>query len=268
MIIVYKAVNKINNKCYIGVTKALGKRINRHYASAFKENSQLLFPRALRKYGKENFIWEILYECETKDEGIKKEIEFIKICNSYYVDGFGYNMTHGGEWGDTWLGKKKPHSEDTKKKIGLALKNKKKSDEHKKNLQIARNKRPLFSQETKDKMSKSMMGKNKGRKHSDEIKITFGNGMRGKNHSIEVRNKIREASKNVSQETKILREQTRKKNYEKFLSREYIAISKKEKIDVSNIRDFCKIKNLPIIKIYKTINKNLNYNNWTFQIKE
>ena len=57
--IVYIAKNKINNKCYVGITTTtLEKRIAEHY-SHFK-SKHTKFYKAIRKYGKENFVWDTL----------------------------------------------------------------------------------------------------------------------------------------------------------------------------------------------------------------
>ena len=64
--IVYKATNIINNKCYIGqTTDTLDNRIKRHLIKSKKTNNY--FHNAIRKHGIDNFKWEILYECDSKE---------------------------------------------------------------------------------------------------------------------------------------------------------------------------------------------------------
>ena len=64
--IIYKATNLINKKVYIGQTvKTLKERIYKHLC----EGKCPHFYRALKKYGKDNFEWEIIKECEEQKLG-------------------------------------------------------------------------------------------------------------------------------------------------------------------------------------------------------
>ncbi len=95
MAFIYKSTNKINGKCYIGRTSydKLYKRINSHiWFSKNKNCSNIPFSNALKKYGKENFEWEILEECKKEDMG-DKEIYWISQLNPEY------NVTLGGDGG-------------------------------------------------------------------------------------------------------------------------------------------------------------------------
>lgn len=94
--IIYKATNKINNKVYIGQTiKTLKERIYMHYYKA--ENSLNIththFINAIRKYGKDNFDWEIIDQADTQEELNKKEIYWIQFYDSINN---GYNIQKGG----------------------------------------------------------------------------------------------------------------------------------------------------------------------------
>lgn len=96
--IVYKITNTVNNKIYIGLTnKSLQKRWKTHCNSAFSKNDPCVFHKAIRKYGEDSFKKEILESDLTEDEAKEKEIFYIKKFNSYYLNGYGYNMTFGGE---------------------------------------------------------------------------------------------------------------------------------------------------------------------------
>ncbi len=62
---VYKITNTINNKCYIGITNNYKKRWSNHKTTYLNENSKEYdkpLYRAFRKYGLENFTFEILEE--------------------------------------------------------------------------------------------------------------------------------------------------------------------------------------------------------------
>lgn len=115
--IIYMAINKINNKKYIGKTsKSLEQRKLDHEKNS-KKGSKLLFHRAIRKYGKENFIWNIICICKNDNELNNKEIEMIK---TYNTIGNGYNISTGGTGGDNLTFN--PNKEKICKKISESLK--------------------------------------------------------------------------------------------------------------------------------------------------
>ena len=99
---IYKITNLINNKCYIGqTTKSIEERWNRHKRDAFnKEKYNYEYPlyRAFRKYGIENFSFEIIEECETSELN-EKEIYWINYYNS--AKSKGYNQSLGGKGNKT-----------------------------------------------------------------------------------------------------------------------------------------------------------------------
>lgn len=59
MIGIYKITNKINSLSYIGQSKQLERRINSHMRSY--EDSEI--DDAIKKYGVNNFTFEVLEEC-------------------------------------------------------------------------------------------------------------------------------------------------------------------------------------------------------------
>ena len=82
MIGIYKYQNKINHKIYIGQSIDLEQRRYAHKSSAFNKNAKdynSQFHQAIRKYGLENFSYEILEEnIDNFDELNEKEIAFIQ----------------------------------------------------------------------------------------------------------------------------------------------------------------------------------------------
>lgn len=114
--LVYLAKNKINGKKYVGyTTKTLEERQKNHLRkSKNKKNLHYfyLFPTAIRKYGFENFDWEILFESNNLEEVIEKEIFYIKKLNT--ISPYGYNLTQGGNGGIP--------CEETRLKISNSLK--------------------------------------------------------------------------------------------------------------------------------------------------
>lgn len=94
---IYKIFNKKTNKCYIGQSKDIHKRISNHKYCLYKNkhlNKHL--QRAWNKYGSNSFEFEILEFC-TEDLLNKKEKEYIEKYDSYK---HGYNSTKGGKDGD------------------------------------------------------------------------------------------------------------------------------------------------------------------------
>lgn len=140
--IIYKVTNLVNGKIYIGQTvQDFDKRMNSHLSNS-KCNKYITkyFHKAIRKYGRDNFIWEIIEYCNSKKELNEMEFHYIKQYNSFLPN--GYNMTLGGEGslGRLWSKsmrlkvseskKGKPLSEDHKKLLSDIRKGKKKSKEH------------------------------------------------------------------------------------------------------------------------------------------
>ena len=160
---VYLTTNKINNKKYIG----------KHKSESFDESykgSGIYLNHAINKYGKDNFVTEILEWCETREELNQREQYYIDYHNAIYRDDF-YNIAHGGEGGDTYSGlsekaklefkdkirsrwadenyinscslrtknrwKNSIYKKVVSQKISSSLRGVSKSDEHKKNLSIS-----------------------------------------------------------------------------------------------------------------------------------
>ena len=101
MIGIYKYTNKLNNKVYIGQSINLERRKYAHKSSAFNKNAvdyDSQFHQAIRKYGYENFSYEIIAEISSEEyskemlDGLEKY--FIQYYNSFKN---GYNSTEGGE---------------------------------------------------------------------------------------------------------------------------------------------------------------------------
>ena len=95
---IYKIINLINNKVYIGQTRGkISIRFNNHMSAAFNKNLKdydLYFYRAIRKYGKENFVVDIIEEIDNSLLD-NREIYWINEYNSTDRN-IGYNLTSGG----------------------------------------------------------------------------------------------------------------------------------------------------------------------------
>lgn len=92
---IYKTTNKINGKFYIGLSKFKPEENSDYLGSGW------LIKKAINKYGKENFIKEILEECTEKEILLKQERYWISTLQSNNRI-IGYNISEGGTWGDSW----------------------------------------------------------------------------------------------------------------------------------------------------------------------
>lgn len=99
---IYKFTNKINGHCYIGQTNNLQKRYNGHKSESFNPKAPgywLPFHCAIRKYGIDNFTYEVIEEIadgENQDFINEREKYFIQYYHSL-KDESGYNVTLGGD---------------------------------------------------------------------------------------------------------------------------------------------------------------------------
>jgi group I intron endonuclease len=138
--IIYKVTNLVNGKVYIGKTiNTLEKRKIQHISESNANRTKSIFHKALRKYGEDNFLWEIIDSAESENELFDKEKYYITFYHSYIKDdnSNGYNMTIGGE-GISGL----KFSEESKKKS---------SESHK---------GQIVSNETRKKISERFKGSN------------------------------------------------------------------------------------------------------------
>lgn len=168
-----------NGKRYIGITcQTLAKRFGSN-GTGYKECPKMY--KAIQKHGWENIEHNLLFDGLTKSEAEEKEIELIAKYNST-VD--GYNIEYGGNVIGT-------HSEETKKKISIGNKGKKKpplSEEAKRKISLATSgeNNPFFgkhhSEEVKKEHSLFMIGNqyNKGNHHTDDFKKMKSKQMREK----------------------------------------------------------------------------------------
>lgn len=95
--VIYKLVNKLNGKVYVGqTTMTIRRRIQCHIDNAKKasKKSISIIGLALVKYGKDNFQVETLQECKTQRTLNKGERVWIENLKSYSP--LGYNIREGG----------------------------------------------------------------------------------------------------------------------------------------------------------------------------
>lgn len=211
--IVYVHKNKINNKCYVGITKrTLEERVHDGYSGSRRFNC------ALEKYGWNNFTSEIIESNLTLEEACKKEQEYIKIYNSIEN---GYNLNEGGIYG--------LHNEETIKKmsermIGNTLsKSYIWTEEAKLNVSKGLRKHyddPIKGAETRRKQSES----HKGKKISNSTRKLLSEKLKGRKFSEETLEKMRYAACNRSEET----------NKKISISKKGVPLSEQAKKNISN----------------------------------
>jgi len=92
-VIVYRILNKINGKAYVGQTvQSLPDRLRHHFSDS---SGCRALKSAIRKYGFENFEVQELAKAETLEQLNALEIEFIEKLGT--IAPGGYNLKTGGD---------------------------------------------------------------------------------------------------------------------------------------------------------------------------
>lgn len=157
---IYQTTNLINGKKYIGMHET--DNLNDGYLG-----SGIALTAAINKYGKDNFLKEIVYYAKNKEEMIKKEKELITeeiaLSNDYY------NLRIGGHGGKL--------TEEIKQKIG------KKSKQ-------------WWEKKTPEERTQHVryMQKNYTIEQRRELTLGRNNGMYGKTHSDKTKELLKEKS--------------------------------------------------------------------------
>lgn len=89
---IYKIVNNINGKIYVGKTNNPVVRKSDHFREYLKDQTKLLY-KAMRKYGIENFEFIVIEQCE---DSVWEEREKYWIEHYQTLTDKGYNMIDGG----------------------------------------------------------------------------------------------------------------------------------------------------------------------------
>ena len=157
--IIYRATNKLNGKKYIGKSmRGIVSANHRHYHNAFVANKTTKFYNAIRKHGWDNFMWDIVYSNIPKEQ-----LSVAEICAIYTLDAIdsGYNLSSGGNGGDTFSSQSDERKEIIRKNLSISLKN---SEKHAKYLanQAGKTLEELYGYEKakdiKRKRSESLLG--------------------------------------------------------------------------------------------------------------
>lgn len=94
--IIYQATNILDGKVYIGQTvDTIKVREANHFAKSKNSDANEHFRNAIKKYGRNSFIWEELCVCNSKEELDETEQKYIWLNNSSN-NIYGYNISIGG----------------------------------------------------------------------------------------------------------------------------------------------------------------------------
>jgi group I intron endonuclease len=145
--IIYKILNNLNGKVYIGQTVS---SLNRRFLQHCRKDSAI--GSAIRKYGKENFSIEEIDGANSLSELNYLEKHYINTYNSLAPN--GYNLSSGGNNG--------LHSDETKQKMSKSGKSKVFTIQHRENIAEkskgnTNNKGKKFSAEWREKMRDSAL---------------------------------------------------------------------------------------------------------------
>ena len=169
---VYVTKNTITGKYYVGQTSRGIVRRWQHHIACFKRGIDTYLYRSFSKYGVEAFIFPIVVaSAHSKKEINELEKSWIYGLNSNNTD-FGYNLTSGGEGCSGYK-----HTDEFKKSVS------------------ERNKSRIWSEESREKLSKSVSEISKGKKLSKEHKVKIGLANSKRVLSEETKRKIGNASR-------------------------------------------------------------------------
>ena len=176
----YRIINKINGKIYIGQTVQPDKRWWQHRHDAANPTQTIHY--AINKYGANSFEFEVIASCKNQDDANWTEEELIKQYDSLVKNGKGYNISLGGavapkseEWKQSmrdWHTSltqeeraeiSRKQSEATQQQIaekGHPAQGTKRTPEQSARLSQARKEHPVeYTEEIRQRMSKAHLGK-------------------------------------------------------------------------------------------------------------
>lgn len=158
--VIYKTTNLVNGRQYIGKSV-------RNRPSYLGSGS--ILKKAIQKYGKENFVKEIIDKCSSIDELKEREEYWLNYYDAARNPMFynTHNYSYGSGIGELATFYGRHHSDDTKNKLIEILSGRQ------------------FSDETRKKMSKSKKGKRFSESHRNKLsesKMGNTNSPRGKDH--------------------------------------------------------------------------------------
>lgn len=165
---IYCINNIENNKKYIGQSKNINDRWRRHVGELNNGNHYNDYlQKSWNKHGEDKFEFHVLEYCDETELDVR-EVYYIELYNTTNRD-LGYNLKSGGQNGGS------VYSEETRKKMSESVKQS--YDDY----LIEKRRQDALNQWNDIKIKEKHTGIN--------------NGMYGKHHSEETRNKLREIAK-------------------------------------------------------------------------
>lgn len=160
---IYKVINTVNGKVYIGLSKDPHKRWRCHLRIAMGSGQKQHFHEAINKHKLESFAFEIIeIDIHTRKEANQRERHWIKEHRSHERE-FGYNGTPGGDGGPTFFSRH--HTTEFKQRMSEIQRNRSpewcenfkkaqqnRSEEWRQNLSLAQQNRPPVKDTTREKM--------------------------------------------------------------------------------------------------------------------
>lgn len=186
----YQYTNKVNGKCYVGITIDPIRRKKLHDEA---RSDARFFNRAVKKYGIGAFEYKILATFDDLTAAAYHEQAAIQKLGALAPD--GYNLT-GGTPNTKYSG---PHSVEMRAKIGASHLGIRPSAETRAKMSAAKKGRPTYMKgkhhtpETRAKISMAKMGRvspRKGKKHSPESRKKMSDSHKGIPMSLERRVKM------------------------------------------------------------------------------
>ena len=258
---IYQILNKITGKSYVGKSKDYQKRFLDHKKAARNKCNRRLYD-SINHHGIENFELILLEELGnvTRQAASGKETFWVEKLNTLMPN--GYNMTPGGDGGNTiefW-------SDADKKKLweqqATARTGSKRSDETKKKLsEIAIQREATMSPEDKAARSANLSKTNKERGISPPEYTKWKRGQVGtfkdKKHSVAAKEKISVARKGKTyveifgdEQAHILKAK-RSDNWKGDKNPRYVEFSKEQKQQIIDILQTKKMKMYEIVALLK-----------------
>lgn len=233
--IVYRTTCIVNNKIYIG------KHSTNILDDGYLGSGDLILA-AIKKYGKENFIREILFIFQTEKDALDKEEELVT--ENFVSRDDNYNIALGG--GNPTRGRKL--SDETRRKMSNSKKGVSRSEELKKIMSEVNKgyRNPMFgklvSEETRKKLSKA----SSGRRHTEETKMKIRLAKSGENHHFF-------GKKYTNEEKEKISKNRIKKTY--FLLSEYDSSI----LECIGLTEFCRTRNVSMSTLFTYSKQNKFY---------
>lgn len=199
---IYRWINKVNGKTYIGSSANLGKRLSNYYNLSYISSGNMSINKALIKYGYSSFALEILEYCDRKDILVREQY-YLDLCKPEYnilkVAGSNLGYIHS----ENTLAKMKESrlnwTEEQKAKIINHLKNHNSSEDQ------------------REKSRQRMIDLNKSKGVSIDILDTTTN-------ELSSYSSIRQAAEAVGcvHRTILLAERSKKEGFSKLIKKRYL----------------------------------------------